>query len=354
MSNVNVQPLAPGYAPPPRRSGCLVALTVLLAVLLGLSVLANMAFLSRGGGALRHGVREPEPLGQKWVAGSGEAKVALVELNGVISSEVATGGVFGVPQRPVERIRRELDEAAKDDAVKAVLFSVDSPGGTITASDEILEHVRRWKERTKKKLVVHMGGICASGGYYVSSAADEIVAEPTTITGSIGVILSSFNFAGTLGLLKIDPVTIKSGANKDLLNPFEPLKEAHLRIIQDMIDHAYGRFVGVVAKGRGIPEDEVRQLADGRIYTADDALRLKLIDKIGYREDAFEEAKRLAGASEATLFRYTRPPSILDALAGDVEARLPERDAAAAAIGAALATPRICYLWEPAAGALAK
>lgn len=355
--SVNVQPVAPGYgARPPRgNSGCLVAFAVIVTIGLGISVVMNMALLGKGGCTItRTGVHEPAALSQRWVQGSGDTKIALIELSGVISNEVASGGFLGIVQRPVERIRRELDEAAKDESVKGVLFAVDSPGGTITASDEILQLFRRFKERAPKKpVIVQMGGLCASGGYYVSSAADEIIAEPTTITGSIGVILQTFNFAQSIEMLKIENVTIKAGANKDLLNPFKPLNEEHLRILQSMIDHAYKQFVSVVAKGRKLSEDEVRQLADGRIYTADEALRLKLIDKIGYRDDAVEEAKRLTGGADVTLFRYTRPPSLLDAFSGDLETRTPEPQGAAA-LGVealrSLATPRICYLWGAAAG----
>jgi protease-4 len=360
MSNVSVQPVSPGFppgygaAPPQQRSGCLVALLVLLAVLLGLSVLANFLLLGKAGGALRQGGGErPEPLARRWVAGSGAAKIALLQVSGMIADEVG-GGVFGGAKHPVRQLRRELEQAADDDDVKGVILAVDSPGGTITASDEILELLRRFKKKTGKKVVVHMGALCASGGYYISSGADEIVAEPTTITGSIGVILQTFNVAQLLEKLHVENVTLKAGANKDLLNPFRPRSPEQERIIQGMIDHAYERFVQVVSEGRGLTPDEVKQLADGRIYTADEALRLKLIDRIGYREDALEEAKRLTGAADVTLIRYTRPPTILDVLTGgDPEARAPaaagEVEAAALGTLGRLATPRLCYLWEGAA-----
>ncbi len=365
MTDPIVQPVSPGafspyphpYPPPPPRaarpSGCLVAAVVVLLFLLGASVLVNLALMGaavRGLAPEPGTVQRPPPLAQKWVAGEGEAKAALVELRGIILEEIETGGIFSFVHRPIDRIRRELEQAKKDGAVKAVIFSVDSPGGTIAASDEILHIFEKFKKETGKKVVVHMGAVCASGGYYVSSGADAIVAGPTTITGSIGVILQTFNVSETLDLLKIKNVTIKAGTNKDLLNPFRPLNEEHVRIIQNAIDQAYDRFVSVVAAGRNLPEEKVRELADGRIFTAAEALRLGLADRIGYLEDALDEARKLANAPELTLVRYERPGGLLAVLSGDIEARLPRGASPAAGIGRALdlMTPRLCYLWAPA------
>lgn len=356
MSNASVSPVSPGYYPPPpgpRRGGCLGVACVLLLVLLGISVLINVFFLAERAGGPLGAPDRPRRLGQRWVMGAGDAKVALVELEGPIMEEVAPDGFFGVAARPVARIRRELDQAAEDENVKAVIFAVDSPGGTIAASDEIHHLFRRFKEKTRKPVVVHMGGICASGGYYVSAGADVILAGPTTITGSIGVILQTFNFSRGIDRLQfVDPITITAGANKDLLNPFRPINEEHVRIVQNMVDKAYDQFVDIVATGRKLPADEVRKVADGRIYTADEALALRLIDKIGYIEDAVEEAKRLAGAANVTLFRYTRPPSLIGALAGDLDVEAPRLDGPATPLEAliALSTPRVCYLWAPGIG----
>jgi protease-4 len=363
MSNVDVQPVSPGpypppgYYPPPRQSGCLVAVTVLLLFLLGASVLANMVLVGRSVGAMSAGsVEKPGRLSERWVAGEGEAKAVLIELSGVILDEVRSDGLFGLTRRPVERIRRELEQAEKDDAVKAVIFAVDSPGGTITASDEILHLFQRFKKNSGKKVVVRMGGVAASGGYYVSSAADVILAEPTTITGSIGVILQTFNLSKALEWMKVENLTIKSGANKDLLNPFQPVNEEHVRILQNVIDRAYDRFVHVVSEGRGIPEDEVRRLADGRIYTAQEALDRKLIDGIGYLEDAIEKARALARVEKLTVVKYSRVSGFLAALAGDPDAEARVEAPRGFGIDAVfdLARPRLCYLWAPAAAGAAK
>ncbi|HVY62935.1 MAG TPA: signal peptide peptidase SppA [Planctomycetota bacterium] len=355
--------VVPVMTPEPRRSsGCLLALVVLLAVGLGLAVLVILAQAAKSGGdslAASH----PEPLREKWVAGEGDARVALVELSGVIMDEVPAVGFVGAPTHPVERIERELEEAAKDDAVKGVLFSVDSPGGAVTASDAIWHALRKFKERAPKKpLVVWMGSLAASGGYYVSVAADSIWASPTTITGSIGVIMQTFNFADISQKLGVKAVTIKSGANKDLLNAFRPLDEEkeQLEIVQRMVDEAYDLFVKRVADGRasaGLTDGVVRQLADGRIYTAAQAKENKLVDQIGYRDDALEDVKKRAGLKDAVLFRYhERKPGLLEVLGG--EAALPVAPPAAASLGPisisvagilSLQSPRLMYLWSPGA-----
>lgn len=346
-------------APPPARgpSGCLLALTILLALGLLLSLFLNLTLIGAksGRGAPGTGPSRPDPLAEKWIEGEGEDKVCLVELEGVIMDEVRSQGVFGATERPVERIKRELEAAAKDDRVKAVLFSVDSPGGAVTTSDEIWHLFMDWRARTKKPVVVWMGGLCASGGYYVSMAADEVWASPTTITGSIGVIMQTFNMAGLLKRFDVESVTIKSGANKDLMNPFKPINPEHLGILGAMVDEMYAKFVGKVVLGRksaGLSEEVVKKLADGRIYTADQALQAKLVDRVGYREEAFGAAKARAGVKEATLFRYQKAPGLLEILSGEAQAR-----AGRAPLGLDLSleallsceTPRPYYLFAPGA-----
>lgn len=349
MANTSVQPATTGSTPPqPRRSGCAVAAIVVLVILLFISVIANIGLLAKqAGGRTVGGVRRPERLSQSWVSGSGAAKIALIEIEGVIAEDVRSLSFLGGTSHPVEKLRRELDEAAEDPSVKGVILAVNSPGGTVTASDELHHLIERFQERTKKKVVVHMGALCASGGYYASAGADAIVASPTTVTGSIGVILQAFNVSKPMERLKIENVTIKSGPDKDLLNPFQPIRKDHVRIVQNMVDQAYDRFVTIVAAGRRLPKDEVKRIADGRIYTAEEALALKLVDKIGYRDDVVDEVKRLAGVQEVTVFRYARAPSIFDVLTGNVEARAPAGSAADAIAALISRTPKLCYLWSP-------
>lgn len=351
-------PSGPGYGPPrprPPRRGVPGAVWALLGcVLLGGCLLFGFAASLGGGGMGLPGVSGHD-LVEETVEGSGDAKVVLIALDGPIM-RVQGGGLFGGGVDLVERMRRELEAAAEDEEVKAVLLSIDSPGGTVTASDQIWHLVRRYRERTGKPVVVHMGALCASGGYYIAVAANELFCEPTTITGSIGVVLSGLNFHDLLSKYGVRDVTITSGANKDLLNPTAPVREEHLKILQGMVDETYERFVTLVHEGRkhtGLTLEQVRALADGRIYTAQQALAEKLVDRIGYRRDALERAANLAGYTSGgvRLVRYTRPPTLADVLsgaarvAGDLGDGAPRLDPA---LLDELSTPRLLALWRGA------
>jgi protease-4 len=325
------------------------------AVALGGCLLFGLAAVMAGGsgGGLALGGQGGGSFVEQTVQGSGDNKVVLIELDGVIAREQG-GGLFGGGVDLVERMRKEL-EAARDDAqVKAVVLSIDSPGGAVTASDEIWHLVSDFRKQGKP-VVVHMGSLCASGGYYIAVASNEIVCEPTTITGSIGVILEGLNFHDLMDKYGVRDVTIKSGANKDLLSPTGPYRQEHVDILQGMVDEAYGRFVSLVAEGRKLPVEDVKKLADGRIYTADQALALKLVDRIGYRQDALERAASLAGypVSGVRLVRYTHPPTLADLFSGaaSVPARLgrasegPRLDRA---LLDQLGAPRLLALWRGA------
>ncbi len=337
--------------PAARRSGWATLLIVLLVLALGVSVLLNMGLLmllGAGGGMLHE--RDRAPFAEMTVAGERGStdKIALIELRGVILDEVKRGGgLLPIVERPVERLRRAFEQAQRDEAVRAVVLRIESPGGAVGTSDRLWRLVHTFRERSGKPVVVSMGSVCASGGYYVACAADRLIAEPTTITGSIGVILRGFNVSKLLSRrLDVQPVTIKSGDNKDLLNPFEPLEPAHLEIVQATIDQAYDRFVGIVARGRkraGLDESQVRALADGRIYTARDALERRLIDAIGYLEDAFSAAKELAHLERAKLVRYRPRRGLLDLL--QAAATTPAPSALSLETLLEISRPRLLALW---------
>jgi protease-4 len=324
-------------------------------VLLGGCLVFGFAATLGGGGVGGLAAGGAGELVEETVEGTGDAKIVLIQLDGPIA-RVQGGGLFGGGVDLVERMRKEFEAAAEDKDVKGVLLSIDSPGGTVTASDQIWRFVRRYRETTSRPVVVHMGALCASGGYYIAVAGNELFCEPTTITGSIGVVLSGLNFHDLLSKYGVRDVTITSGANKDLLNPTAPVREEHLAIIKGMVDETYERFVTLVHEGRkdtGLTLDEVRALADGRIYTADQALKHKLVDKVGYRRDALERAASLAGYTPAgvRLVRYTRPPTLADVLSG--AARLPGLAAGGEprldpAMLDELGTPRLLALWRGA------
>ena len=217
------------------------------------------------------------------------ARVAIVELRGQIGSGPTDQGIDG---DKVVKILRKLE---KDDDVKAIVLRVDSPGGAVAPSQEIHDAVKRIK--AKKKVVVSMGSLAASGGYYVSAPADKIFAEPGTLTGSIGVIFMHFNVKGLLEMAHVEETTLKTGKYKDTLSPFRPIQDTDREEIQGISDDVYGQFVHAVAEGRGMKDEEVRKIAEGRIYTGKRAKELKLVDEMGGLDDAVAAAWTMAGQS---------------------------------------------------------
>ena len=225
------------------------------------------------------------------------ARIGIVEAKGTIG-EAAPAGIDS------DKIVKLLKKYEKDDDIKAIVLRVDSPGGAVAPSQEIHDAVKRIKAR--KKVVVSMGGMAASGGYYISAPADRIFAEPGTLTGSIGVIFLHFNVRGLLEWAKVEETTLKSGKYKDTLSPFRPIQETDREEIQSISDDVYSQFVQAVAQGRGMPEARVREIAEGRIYTGKRAKELKLVDELGGFDDAVAAAWGLAGQSGEPKVQY--PP----------------------------------------------
>ena len=225
------------------------------------------------------------------------ARIGIVEAKGTIG-EAAPAGIDS------DKIVKLLKKYEKDEDIKAIVLRVDSPGGAVAPSQEIHDAVKRIKAR--KKVVVSMGGMAASGGYYISAPADRIFAEPGTLTGSIGVIFLHFNVRGLLEWAKVEETTLKSGKYKDTLSPFRPIQETDREEIQSISDDVYSQFVQAVAQGRGMPEARVREIAEGRIYTGKRAKELKLVDELGGFDDAIAAAWGLAGQSGEPKVQY--PP----------------------------------------------
>jgi protease IV len=248
------------------------------------------------------------PLAEKTVGGEGRDKILLIDISGMISGKKRSAAL-GLTERPslVEQVKEALDKAEKDGAVKAVILRINSHGGTVTASDIIHHEIKGYKERTGAVVIAEMLDVAASGGYYIATAADTIIAHPTTVTGSIGVVLFKLNVEGLMEKVGLEEEAIKSGDMKDIGSPFRGMTSEEREILQGVIDTMYERFLDVVADGRKIERRKLREIADGRIYTARQALDLNLIDEIGYLDDAIEEAKKAAGLEEARVVTYGRP-----------------------------------------------
>jgi len=285
----------------------------------------------------------PGELQETIVAGESGPKLLLLDVQGVLSEAEDTGSLgLGGRESSVARLREQLERAREDDDVRGVLLRIDSPGGTVTASDILHREVLRFKEETKRPVVAECMGVCASGGYYVAMAADRVLAHPTSVTGSIGVIFSGLSLAGLLEKIGVEDQTLTSGAFKDAGSPLRRMTEAERAQLQSVIDDLYARFLAVVEQGRpGLAPDAVRRLADGRVYSAQQAKDAGLVDALGYLPDALDELKQRAGLSEARVVVYHRPRELRENLYS-ASARSAPR-----ALTAFLRGPGFLYLWWP-------
>ncbi|MEM1297362.1 MAG: signal peptide peptidase SppA, partial [Verrucomicrobiota bacterium] len=247
-------------------------------------------------------------------------KIAHIDLEGVISSSIDAGW-GGTGASMVERLGKDLKRAREDDDVKAIVLRVNSPGGEVTASDVLYNHVK--KAAAKKPVVIYMDSVAASGGYYAACGGTEIMANHTTMTGSIGVIISTLNYQSLFDKLGVDSVVFTSGEFKDTMSGTRPMREDERKMVQGMVDQIYERFLTVVKDARtDIPEEELRaNIANGRIFTGQEALDNKLIDNIGYIEDAYDRARELGGVPDAKVVKYNQEVTIFDAL-GLMQSRL--------------------------------
>lgn len=232
------------------------------------------------------------------------AKIALIRVEGLIA-DAPLPTAFGAGPNPVDEVVRRLDRAADDPIVRAVILRVNSPGGTVTGSDIMYQEIMRFRERTGKPVIACIGEIGASGGYFVSLAADEIVAMPSSTTASIGVILQLMNFSDGLSRIGITAHSVTSGPNKSMASPFEPEKPEHLAILQGIIDEHYAGFYNKVRTRRPALSDEnAVWVTDGRVVTGQQAYEVGLIDQLGGIREAFDTAKALAGVDRATLVGF--------------------------------------------------
>lgn len=251
---------------------------------------------------------ELRPYEEQAVSGKGADKVLILDISGIIMAG-DSGTALGGRAKPglLPRVREALDRARKDHHVKAVVLRISSPGGGVTASDMLYQELKRFRRETGKILIAHITEVGASGAYYAALAADAITAQPTSVTGSIGVIMYRMDATSLLQKIGIQAAEISSGEKKSLGSPFRPLSDEDRRLFQGFIDSLFTRFTDLVAAERKLAPDAVKKAADGRIMTSREAQTLGLIDGIGYLDDAVETAKKKAGLSEATVVLYVRP-----------------------------------------------
>lgn len=319
--------------------GYWVAICVLAFLLVG-SWVANLGLMAALFGSEAEadgGPVDAEPFFEEvWSSGYGDVKVVRLELSGVIMRG-AEDTLFGVAPDPVETLLRQIRCASEDEAVRAILLEVDSPGGAVTPSDEMYEALRRFRASEGGRCVlVHIRDVGASGAYYVAMAADYLMAEPTSIVGSVGVIMQSLNMKGLSDKVGLSAVTIKSGKNKDMLNPFEEVNTNQVALLQDVVDGMQDRFAGLVMEARGL---ESRALLDGRIFLAEAALKAGLIDGVGYIDQALMKLAELVEEDDLYVVRYEQRVDFWEAF---LSARMPSLSAMPLVEG-----PRFLYLWRP-------
>ena len=238
---------------------------------------------------------------------NGQANVALLEIYGTISDE-PTNASFGVTNTSSSNYLIDAIRQIREDRIKAILLHINSPGGTAAASQAVYQELMRTRQETDIKIVASMGDVAASGGYYVACAADRIVANPGTITGSIGVIVSTANVSSLLNNIGVQIGNVKSGQYKDILSPYDDLSEGERNIVEQIVAQSYQQFLDAIVASRKIPLEQLKPLADGRIFTGEQAKQENLVDSLGNSYDALQMLAELANITgEPKVRNYTNP-----------------------------------------------
>jgi len=273
---------------------------------------------------------------ETWSYGYGDAKVVRIPLQGVIMRG-RRERLLGYAPDMVEKVLAQIRCATLDEEAEAILLEIDSPGGAVTPSDEIYEALLRFKATdTNRYVFVFVRDLCASGAYYASMAGDYVMAEPTALVGSVGVIMETMNLKGLGDKLGLKTVTIASGANKDMLNPFKEINSNQVAMIQAIVDETQNRFASIVMQARGL---ENRDLLDGRILTARQAKQEGFVDAIGYWDDALDVVRDVLGVEDVYVVRYEKKRGFLEEL---MEAKTPHLPSLNVRSG-----PRLMSIWNP-------
>lgn len=237
--------------------------------------------------------------------GDAFSKIAVLTVDGVIQETSSPTSFLESATYSHRKFMEQLNHVKEDDRVRAVILRVNSPGGGVVESAEIHNKILELQQDAKKPVYVSMGSMAASGGYYISAPANKIYASPETLTGSLGVIMQGVNYAELAEKYGVEFVTIKSGPYKDIMSGSREMTEEERKILQEMIDNSYEGFVKVISDGRGMSINEVKEIADGRIYDGRQALELNLIDGFGYLEDVIEIVKKDEKLQDAQVVKYT-------------------------------------------------
>jgi protease-4 len=294
------------------------------------------------------GSQATDPLEEYAVDGSGPGKIALIHLRGFLTTESAQG-MFNSRPGPVQELVNALKLAEADDEVRAVVLAVDSPGGTATASDVLYHELAAFKKRSGKPVVAAMFDVAASGGYYASLPSDWIVAHPTTITGSVGVVFMRPKLNGLMDKVGVGVEVSKSGRDKDMGSPFRPTTPEEEALFQGIIEDMAARFYTLVQKHRHLTPAHLETVKTARVFTANQALSIGLIDQIGYIQDAFAKARSLAGlGKDCTVVTYRRGLYPDDNPYNTLDSAEPFKPSLLGVDASFILPPRagFCYVWE--------
>jgi protease-4 len=331
-------PLPPA---PPQRGGFVRAVLVTLALaIFSVSILLNL-FLLASSGLSALGSSDVGPVANVVSDGDASQKVAVIPIDSVIDTSTR------------DRFERAIRQVEDDPSVKALVIEVDTPGGTVTASDEIYHRILKFKARKNIPVVTAMGGMATSGGYYVACATDEIFVQPTTLTGNIGVVMQRFNYSGAMEKLGVADASITpEGAHfKNIGSPYRPETPEGTAYLRGFAEDFYGQFKAIVETGRkGKLKDTIERIADGRVFTAAEALKLGLADRQGYSTDAYDRAASLASLSNPTVVRYEHQPSLFEAFGVRWGGATASSQGVNVSIDPSvlheLTTPRAMYIWR--------
>lgn len=322
------------------KVGCWIAIAILALLLFG-SFITNVgltaALFSGPVSTVQDRPIDAEPQYEEiWSYGYGDAKVVHIDLTGLIMRG-RRERLFGYEPDMVVSILNQIRAATIDPDVQGILLEVDSPGGGVTSSDEIYAALTAFKEMDEGRVImVFIRDLGASGAYYAAMAGDHIMAEPTAIVGSVGVLMQTLNMKGLGDMIGVTSVTITSGENKDMLNPLEEVNPVHIAMLQELVDTMQNRFASIVQESRGLQN---RALLDGRIFTADQAVQYNLIDSIGYFDHAVGTLAEMLNTDDLYIVRYHKQRGFFDTLMGAHMPALPDINA--------IESPRLLYLWKP-------
>lgn len=293
--------------------------------------------------------RRRQPLGERVISGAGKDKLLLIDLTGEITGEEQRSPLgIGSRESTLARMDAELEHASEDDRIRAVIVRIDSPGGGVTASDVVYQRLMRFKAEHQVPIVAQMMSMATSGGYYAALAADEIVANPTSVTGSIGVIFAGVSLAGLLEKIGVENQTIKTGNMKDIGSPLRTMTAEERTVLQNLLGDMQARFLGLVRERRPqVTEAALDEVSDGRLLSAPQALQAGLIDRIGYLDETIENLKEQLGIETAKVVRYRRPDEYAETVYSRGNTSPPQVNLLHLGLGEWRTSPQFLYLWMP-------